>query len=103
MAYFERDEARHVGLGMQYLPLLMKDMSRLSVARLMTFQARVLFWAMWEAKVLEPDLRTLGIDPRALVEKARDKQLAGAVLTFVALAGLFGGSVTAFVIGMAIA
>lgn len=39
----------------------------------------------------------------AATELARDKQLAGAVLTFVALLGLFGGSLAAFGIGLAIA
>jgi hypothetical protein len=85
MRYYERDEARHVGLGMQYLPVLMKDMGRLSVARLMAFQARVLFWAMWEAKVLEPDLRTLGLEVRPLVERAREKQLAALNEAFKAI------------------
>jgi hypothetical protein len=85
MRYYERDEARHVGLGMQYLPLLMKDMGRVALARLMLFQARVLFWAMWEAKVLEPDLRVLGIDPRTLIERARVKQLAALTESFKAI------------------
>jgi hypothetical protein len=75
LRYFERDEARHVGLGMQYLPTLMKGMGRREMFALVTFQARVLFWALWEAKVLEPDLRTLGIDIRDVFERARRKQL----------------------------
>jgi hypothetical protein len=85
MRYYERDEARHVGLGMQYLPFLMQDMSRLEIARLMAFQARVLFWALWEAKVLEPHLAVLGIDPRALVMRAREKQVAALTEAFKAI------------------
>ena len=76
MTYFERDEARHVGLGMQYLPSLIKQMSRRQVSALLTFQVRLLTWAVWENKVLEKDLRTLGIDPRALLERGRKKQMA---------------------------
>ncbi len=38
----------------------------------------------------------------AATAKARDKNLAGAVLTFVALSGLFLGSVVSFAIGAVI-
>lgn len=85
MRYFERDEARHVGLGMQYLPSLMKDMSRTEVSALITFQVRLLTWAMWELKVLEPDFITLGLDPRELLERGRKKQLAALHEAFEAL------------------
>ena len=40
MAYYERDEARHVGLGMQYLPELMKKLSPARVGALFLFQAK---------------------------------------------------------------
>lgn len=76
MKYFERDEARHVGLGMQYLPALMGRMGRVEMTRMMVFQVRLLFWALWEAKVLEPDLVTLGADPRAVLEGGQRKQAA---------------------------
>ncbi len=76
MRYYERDEARHVGLGMQYAPSLIQGMSRLQLARLGTFQVRILFWALAEMRLMAPDLRTLGIDPRAIIESVRVKQLA---------------------------
>lgn len=75
MRYFERDEARHVGLGMQYLPTLMKKMNRRQVGALITFQARIMMWALWELKVLAPDFETLGLDPREVLERGRKKQL----------------------------
>ena len=68
MKYYERDEARHVGLGMQYLPSLMLDMNKREVSAMITFQVRLLTWAMWELKLLEPDFITLGIDPRMIIE-----------------------------------
>ena len=74
MRYYERDEARHVALGMQYLPELMKDMNRLEVTSLFAFQARLICYALIEVKVLEKDLRKLGIDPRRIVERAKAKQ-----------------------------
>lgn len=76
MPYYERDEARHVGLGMQYLPSLMKDMGRRRIVALVLFQCRVLFWALWEVRVLAPDFEVLGIDPRHIVERGRQKQIA---------------------------
>jgi hypothetical protein len=74
MTYYERDEARHVGLGMQYLPALLAKMSRLEVTRLFLFQAKLVAYALWETKVLEDDLRTLGIDPRKIIDRAKAKQ-----------------------------
>ncbi|MCA9773825.1 MAG: ferritin-like domain-containing protein [Myxococcales bacterium] len=75
LKYYERDEARHVGLGMQYLPELMKRMSKWEISRLFLFQAQLLVFAIWENKVLEKDLTVLGIDPRDAISKARDKQI----------------------------
>jgi len=74
MAYYERDEARHVGLGMQYLPELMKTMSPARVWMLFLFQAKLVGYALWENKVLEPEFRALGIDPRGIIERTKAKQ-----------------------------
>lgn len=74
MAYYERDEARHVGLGMQYLPQLMKKMSMPQVWGLFLFQAKLVGYALWENKVLEKDLNRLGIDPRGIIERTKAKQ-----------------------------
>lgn len=85
MQYYERDEARHVGLGMQYLPALMKRMSRVQLARMALFQARLISYALWENKVLENDFATVGIDPRRIIERARAKQLVAVSQAFEAL------------------
>jgi hypothetical protein len=85
LRYFERDEARHVGLGMQYLPQLMKEMSKREIGRLITFQCRILFWSLLETKVLEPNFRVLGIDARGVIERARRKQVAANQEAFAAL------------------
>jgi hypothetical protein len=74
MTYYERDEARHVGLGMQYLPTLLRKMTPLQITRLFLFQAKLVGYALWENKVLEDDFRTLGIDPRKIIERAKAKQ-----------------------------
>src|SRR5690606_3066907 len=85
MRYYERDEARHVGLGMQYLPSLMKDMNKRQIGALLTFQARIMVWAIWELKILEKDFRILGLDPRVVVDRGRRKQLAAINEAFAAL------------------
>ncbi len=75
MKYYERDEARHVGLGMQYLPELIKEMDEKEVRQMMWFQAKIMFWAMAELKVLEPDFKVLGINPRDVIQLGRGKQI----------------------------
>jgi hypothetical protein len=76
MRYFERDEARHVGLGMQYMPSLMQKMNKRQLLALVTQQARIISWAMIETYSLRDDLATLGINPRDIMDRARLKQLA---------------------------
>jgi hypothetical protein len=61
---------------MQYVPSLIAQCNKRELARLMAFQARILFWALWELKVLAPDFATLGIEPREVLERGRRKQLA---------------------------
>lgn len=85
MKYYERDEARHVGLGMQYLPSLMQDMNKREVSALITFQARLMTWALWELKLLEKDFAVLGIDPRMVIERGRKKQMAALQEAFASL------------------
>jgi len=76
MRYYERDEARHVGLGMQYLPSLLANMRRRELGRLITFQVKIMLWALAELWSLRPDLEVLGIDPRVVIDRGRRKQLA---------------------------
>ena len=48
MPYFEKDEARHIGLGMNYLPHLLRELGPTQVVRLHAFQYRIyslLFWS----------------------------------------------------------
>lgn len=85
MKYFEKDEARHVGLGMQYLPVLVKDMNKLQRARMFAFQAQVLSFGILEAKIIEKELAILGVDSRDIMERGRAKQMTVLKETFEAL------------------
>lgn len=74
MRYFEKDEARHVGLGVQYLPSMLKGMRRGRAAKLLLHEVQIMGWAMAELKVMEPDLRTVGLDPRQIFTLGTAKQ-----------------------------
>lgn len=89
LKYYERDEARHVGLGMQYLPDLIKDMNTAEVVGLSVFQVRLLTYALWENKVLEKDLETLNLNPRVLIDRTRRKQMAAMQQAFEAVGMAF--------------
>lgn len=71
MPFYERDEARHVGLGVQHCPVLVKDSSRADQARLVAFQGRMFVTALVSLKRTAPALSVLGVDPREVAEAGR--------------------------------
>ncbi len=73
LRYYERDEARHVGLGIQHLPEMMRRASRLETARAIWFQLKIAGWTLRGLKDLEPDLRLLGIKSRRVLMVGRNK------------------------------
>ena len=75
LVLFEKDEARHVGLGTQYLPLLVRKMSRWEVMRLTASAMDVTFWLLASNRAMTPALRELGIDPRRILMLAKSKQM----------------------------
>jgi hypothetical protein len=85
MRYYERDEARHVGLGMQYMPSLLRGMNKRAVLRLVTQQARILSWGIAETHALRKDFAVLGIHPRAVIESARKKQMTALGVAYAAV------------------
>lgn len=85
LRYFERDEARHVGLGMQYLPSLMKGWNRRQMGAMITFQVRLMYWALMELKLLEKDFATVGIHPRSILDRGRKKQMVVLAAAFEAM------------------
>lgn len=62
MPYFERDEARHVGLGVLYLPSLLRKLSRFESARLQLFQLKVSTFVVWGTILLRESFAALGVD-----------------------------------------
>ena len=69
--YYEKDEARHVGLGTQFLPTLMRGQRGLATADTLWFQARLIFWSTASLKAMERDLHVLGIEAPHLIERGK--------------------------------
>lgn len=71
LPYYEKDEARHVGLGTQYAPTLMRRQTPLEAADTILFQLRLVFWTVASLKAMERDLAALGIDARRLNDRGK--------------------------------
>ncbi|HEY1690923.1 MAG TPA: ferritin-like domain-containing protein [Polyangiaceae bacterium] len=74
MPYYERDEARHVGLGVQLVPQLMNGLSVAGTVDVALFQLDLLLTTLVALKVIEPDLLAIGVDPRSMLGIAFRKQ-----------------------------
>jgi hypothetical protein len=74
LPYYERDEARHVGLGVQLVPQLMGKLSIPQVVDVALFQLDLLVTTLLALKSIEPDLLALGVDPRSMLGIAFRKQ-----------------------------
>jgi hypothetical protein len=74
MSYYERDEARHIGLGVQLVPQLMSELSIAGAVDLAVFQLDLLTTTLFSVKAIERDLLALGVDPRSLLGIAFRKQ-----------------------------
>jgi hypothetical protein len=62
MPYFERDEARHVGLGVLYLPELLATINPLEATRLKLVQLKIVTLIGWGTHLKKPHFETLGMD-----------------------------------------
>src|SRR5262249_27086476 len=66
LPYYERDEARHVGLGVMYLPRLLARQSRAEAARAAALQLSCVWMLVGAGMTMREDLRLLGMEPRRL-------------------------------------
>jgi hypothetical protein len=74
MSFYERDEARHIGLGIQLVPQLVSELSIAGAASLAVFQLDMLFAVLASVKSIERDLLAIGVDPRSLLGIAFRRQ-----------------------------
>jgi len=75
LAYFERDEARHVALGVIYLPEVIRKMTWVDIASMLAWQANLLRLEIDGLQAMSEDLRIVGIDPRLLLRQAERRQV----------------------------
>jgi hypothetical protein len=74
LPYYERDEARHVGLGIQMLPSLIASMAYAQRVELAVFHLDLYGSAVMSLKSLEPALTSIGVDPRSILAIGFRKQ-----------------------------
>jgi hypothetical protein len=74
LLYVEKDEARHVGLGMQHLPMLIRAMGPIARARFTAFALKVTAHMIVAHHAMQHDLRALGLDPRRILLLGKSKQ-----------------------------
>ncbi|HSO32586.1 MAG TPA: ferritin-like domain-containing protein [Labilithrix sp.] len=75
LPYYERDEARHVGLGTQLVPALMAKLSIPEKVGVALFQLELLASSVFSLKAMEPDLMAIGVDPREILAIGFRKQM----------------------------
>ncbi|MDB4965516.1 MAG: hypothetical protein JWN44_1205 [Myxococcales bacterium] len=68
LPYYEKDEARHVGLGVMYLPRLLSKLNARETAGVIGFQVRSIAILMSAGMTMHQHFRTVGIDPRKMAE-----------------------------------
>jgi hypothetical protein len=69
LPYYEKDEARHVGLGVLYLPKLLQRLGRRETIGVMAFQLRCLGLLMSGGLTMRQDFAALGMHPRDLARR----------------------------------
>ena len=82
LPYYERDEARHVALGIQYLPAMLSAMSIPERLSLLGHQFRLLTYEVWSNTTIAKDMMKLGVDPRHLMEVGQGKQTMALNMVF---------------------
>ena len=76
LIYFEKDEARHVGLGTQMLPGMLAKMSVPERIGFTGHSIKVGLASVMSMAGVDKELLTLGIDPRRILVLGKSKQMA---------------------------
>jgi len=74
LPYYEKDEARHVGLGSLYLPRLLGELSPLEAAGAVAFQLRCFGLLMSAGMTLHQDMERVGLNPRKIASHTVELQ-----------------------------
>jgi hypothetical protein len=74
LPYFERDESRHVGLGVMYIPRLVAKMTPSEARRTARFQLECILLLMAGGLTLRQDFARLGLDQRLMATRVTSMQ-----------------------------
>jgi hypothetical protein len=74
LPYFERDESRHVGLGVMFFPKMAEQMSKSEAKSTLRFQTQCVLLLMASGFTFRSDFRKLGLDPRAMATRVTRMQ-----------------------------
>jgi hypothetical protein len=74
LPYFERDESRHVGLGVMYVPRLIERMDLAEARRTSRFQLECVLLLMAGGFTVRDDFTLLGLDQRLMATRVTDMQ-----------------------------
>ena len=75
LEYYERDEARHIALGVKYLPTLIKRMNAFQLIGFVLWQIKMINAEIEGLKSIEKDLIALDLKPIEVFEFTEKKQL----------------------------
>lgn len=75
LAYYERDEARHVALGIHHLPAMLRGLTPWQAADLWTWQLKMFEYEIAGLAELRPSFEVLGIRERDVLRLGMAKQL----------------------------
>ncbi len=75
LRYYERDEARHVALGVLHLPHLIQDMTVAEASSLWAWEFGEFWNQLGMMQELTPHFDALGLDVRRVIELGRAKQI----------------------------
>tara|TARA_R100001015_G_C4621852_1_gene179147 strand:- start:100 stop:1002 length:903 start_codon:yes stop_codon:yes gene_type:complete len=76
LEYYEADEARHIAIGMKYLPKLIKKMSAWEKILFILWQIKMIDGEIRGLKSIEEDLIKIGLNPLDVFEFAEMKQVS---------------------------
>ena len=76
LEYFEKDEARHVALGVHHLPSVVKDMGPVQIISLISWQLRIFMLELQGLRELRLDFEALGLSIEDVFELAEQKQIS---------------------------
>lgn len=75
LALYEVDEARHLALGVQYLPALVKEMNPVELADFYLWQLKMFMHQLDAVTAFSDDFIALGVSPREVIRLGELKQL----------------------------